>query len=103
GAGASKTVLVTSFDGDDDSRHLADATGVGPGGRGYGIAIEGTADQRDPRAEDDSRHNIVDGNTFDGEHLRHAILLQFATHNTLIAENTIAGSILDAIDLHGEG
>ncbi|WP_403025536.1 right-handed parallel beta-helix repeat-containing protein [Salinibacterium sp. GXW1014] len=145
GAGASKTVLVTSFDGDDDSRvirgagvtdvivadltitsrhdgpladdpndadagggpmygihlgprdgrpsshmlvehvrverferhgisakatrevtladnHLADATGVGPGGRGYGIAIEGTADQRDPRAEDDSRHNFVVGN-----------------------------------------
>jgi nitrous oxidase accessory protein NosD len=35
--------------------------------------------------------------------LRHAILLQFPTHNNLVAENTITGSILDAIDLHGEG
>ena len=43
------------------------------------------------------------GNTFEGSHLRHAILLQFPTHNNLVAENTITGSLLDAIDLHGEG
>lgn len=83
--------------------HLANATGVGPGGQGYGIAIEGKADQREPDATDDSRHNLVIGNTFDGEHLRHAILLQFPTHNNLVGNNTIVGSILDAIDLHGEG
>jgi predicted small lipoprotein YifL len=83
--------------------HLANATGVGPGGQGYGIAVEGKADQRDPDAADDSRHNVVVGNTFDGEHLRHAILLQFPTHNNLVSNNTIEGSILDAIDLHGEG
>lgn len=83
--------------------HLADATGVGAGGKGYGIAVEGRADQRDPDAADDSRHNVVVGNTFDGEHLRHAILLQFPTHNNLVADNEIDGSILDAIDLHGEG
>jgi nitrous oxidase accessory protein NosD len=83
--------------------HFANATGVGPGGKGYGIAVEGKVDQRDPDAPDDSRHNVVVGNTFDGTHLRHAILLQFATHNNLIGGNRIAGSILDAIDLHGEG
>ncbi|MDW0116151.1 right-handed parallel beta-helix repeat-containing protein [Sporosarcina thermotolerans] len=83
--------------------YISEATAVGPGGQGYGIAIEGTVDQHDPNATNDSRHNVVTGNTFDGRHLRHAILLQFRTHNNLVAENTIVGSILDAIDLHGEG
>ncbi|WP_428910615.1 right-handed parallel beta-helix repeat-containing protein [Niallia sp. Krafla_26] len=83
--------------------HVSEATAVGPGGQGYGIAIEGSANQHDPDATNDSRHNVVIGNTFDGKHLRHAILLQFPTHNNLVAENTIVGSHLDAIDLHGEG
>ncbi|MFC4411686.1 nitrous oxide reductase family maturation protein NosD [Chungangia koreensis] len=83
--------------------HVSEATAVGPGGQGYGIAIEGLADQHNPDASNDSRHNIVIGNTFDGRNLRHAILLQFPTHNNLVAENTIVGSHLDAIDLHGEG
>lgn len=83
--------------------HFGEATAVGPGGQGYGIAIEGSRDQHDPDAANDSRHNVVIGNTFDGRHLRHAILLQFPTHNNLVAENTIVGSHLDAIDLHGEG
>ena len=83
--------------------YISEATGVGPGGQGYGIAVEGLADQHDPDASNDSRHNVVIGNTFDGRHLRHAILLQFPTHNNLVAENTIVGSHLDAIDLHGEG
>ncbi|RLL41787.1 hypothetical protein D8M04_17115 [Oceanobacillus piezotolerans] len=83
--------------------YISEATAVGPGGQGYGIAIEGSRDQRDPEAANDSRHNIVINNTFDGRHLRHAILLQFPTHNNLVAENIIVGSHLDAIDLHGEG
>ena len=83
--------------------YISEATAVGPGGQGYGIAIEGSADQHDPDAANDSRHNVVIGNTFDGSHLRHAVLLQFRTHNNLVAENTIVGSHLDAIDLHGEG
>ncbi|MPV36054.1 right-handed parallel beta-helix repeat-containing protein [Georgenia subflava] len=82
---------------------LADATSVGAGGSGYGIAVEGQADERLYDEDDDSRHNVVVDNTFDGEHLRHAILLQFPTHNNLVADNEIDGSILDAIDLHGEG
>ena len=83
--------------------HISEATAVGSGGQGYGIAIEGSRNQHDPDAANDSRHNVVIGNTFDGKHLRHAILLQFPTHNNLVAENTIVGSLLDAIDLHGEG
>lgn len=83
--------------------NISEATAVGPGGQGYGIAVEGSRDQHDPDAANDSRHNVVIGNTFDGKHLRHAILLQFPTHNNLVAENTIVGSHLDAIDLHGEG
>ncbi|WP_217642427.1 nitrous oxide reductase family maturation protein NosD [Bacillus sp. OK048] len=83
--------------------YVSEATAVGPGGQGYGIAIEGIADQHEPDAANDSRHNVAIGNTFDGRHLRHAILLQFPTHNNLVAENTISGSLLDAIDLHGEG
>ncbi|MDI2586900.1 right-handed parallel beta-helix repeat-containing protein [Psychrobacillus sp. NEAU-3TGS] len=83
--------------------YISEATAVGPGGQGYGIAIEGSRDQHDPDATNDSRHNVIIGNTFDGRHLRHAILLQFSTHNNLVADNTIVGSRLDAIDLHGEG
>lgn len=83
--------------------YISEATAVGPGGQGYGIAIEGLADQHDPDAANDSRHNVVIGNTFDGRHLRHAVLLQFSTHNNLVAKNIIVGSLLDAIDLHGEG
>lgn len=82
---------------------IADATGVGAGGQGYGIAVEGRAAQRDPGAPTDSRHNVVVDNVLDGRHLRHAILLQFPTHNNLIAGNLVTGSVLDAIDLHGEG
>jgi hypothetical protein len=82
---------------------ISDATSVGRGGSGYGIAIESRADQRDPEADNDSRHNVVVHNLLDGTHLRHAILLQFPTHNNLVADNVIYGSLLDAIDLHGEG
>lgn len=60
--------------------YISEATSVGPGGKGYGIAVEGSADQHDTNAGNDSRHNVVIGNTFDGRHLRHAILLQFPTH-----------------------
>ncbi len=82
---------------------IADATAVGPGGQGYGIALEGSPGPPDPEAADDARHNAVIGNRIDGRHLRHAVLVQFPTHNNLIAHNRIDGSILDAIDLHGEG
>src|SRR5690606_3637508 len=67
--------------------YISEATAIGKGGQGYGIAVEGMADKQDPDADNDSRHNVIIGNTFNGKHLRHAILLQFPTHNNLIAEN----------------
>ncbi|GAA4722485.1 hypothetical protein GCM10023216_09640 [Isoptericola chiayiensis] len=79
-----------------------DATSVGGGGNGYGISIQGTAGKDRFAYTDDSRHNAVVGNVFEGTHLRHAILLQYYTHNNLVAGNTIRGGVLDAIDLHGE-
>lgn len=82
---------------------IADATSVGEGGRGYGIAVEGRAGQRDTSAPNDSRHTVVIDNVLEGRHLRHAVLVQFPTHNNLIADNLVVGSVLDAIDLHGEG
>ncbi|RYV52117.1 right-handed parallel beta-helix repeat-containing protein [Pengzhenrongella frigida] len=82
--------------------HFRDATSVGGGGSGYGIAIQGAPGQDRFAYEDDSRHNAVVGNTFDGTHLRHAILLQYFTHNNLVSGNSITGVVLDAIDLHGE-
>ena len=83
--------------------HFADATGVGGGGKGYGITIQGTVGVDRTGFPDDSMHNVIAHNTFDGTHLRHAILLQYYTHNNLITGNTITGGVLDAIDLHGEG
>ncbi|WP_163543222.1 right-handed parallel beta-helix repeat-containing protein [Occultella kanbiaonis] len=82
--------------------HFANATSVGGGGAGYGIAIQGAPGEDRYAYADDSRHNLITGNTFDGTYLRHAILLQYYTHNNLISGNTITGGVLDAIDLHGE-
>lgn len=79
-----------------------DATSVGGGGAGYGVAIQGTPLQDRYAYPDDSRHTLVEGNTFEGRYLRHAILLQYYTHNNLVAGNLIDGTVLDAIDLHGE-
>lgn len=93
---ASREVTVTRC-------RVADATTVGPGGSGYGIVVEGRSDQRDPDAENDSRHNVVVDNHLDGTHLRHGVLLQFPTHNNLVADNVVEGGVRDAIDLHGEG
>ena len=76
---------------------------MAPVARAMASLSRAQGDQRDPDAANDSRHNVVIDNTFDGRHLRHAILLQFPTHNNLVAENNIVGSLLDAIDLHGEG
>ncbi|MQW75963.1 hypothetical protein GHK92_08760 [Nocardioides sp. dk4132] len=92
---ASREVTVTGC-------RVADATSVGPGGSGYGIVVEGRADPPEAGAANDSRHHVVVGNHLDGTHLRHGILLQFATHHNLIADNTVDGGVLDAIDLHGE-
>lgn len=79
-----------------------DATSVGGGGNGYGVSVQGTPGADRYAYDDDSRHNAVVGNDFDGTHLRHAVLLQYWTHNNLVAGNTVHDAVLDAIDLHGE-
>lgn len=79
-----------------------DATSVGGGGNGYAISIQGTPGEDRYAYEDDSRYNVIEGNRFDGTHLRHAILLQYWTHNNVVSGNVINGGVLDAIDLHGE-
>lgn len=79
-----------------------DATSVGGGGAGYGVTIQGTPLVDRYAYPDDSRHNVVVNNRFVGPYLRHAILLQYFTHNNLVAGNRVTGTALDAIDLHGE-
>lgn len=79
-----------------------EATSVGGGGNGYGVSIQGTPGQDRFAYDNDSRYNSIVRNEFDGIHLRHAILLQYWTHNNLVTGNTIRGGVLDAIDLHGE-
>ncbi|MFA9432633.1 DNRLRE domain-containing protein [Egicoccus sp. AB-alg2] len=79
-----------------------DATGVGGGGQGYGVSIQGIPKTDRLGFPNDSRHNVVRDSTFVGPHLRHGVLLQFWTHNNLVADNTFTEIVLDAIDLHGE-
>ncbi|MFA9446376.1 right-handed parallel beta-helix repeat-containing protein [Egicoccus sp. AB-alg6-2] len=79
-----------------------DATGVGGGGQGYGVSIQGIAKTDRLGFPNDSRHNVVRNSTFVGPHLRHGVLLQFFTHNNLVADNVFTEIVLDAIDLHGE-
>ncbi|NEE01909.1 right-handed parallel beta-helix repeat-containing protein [Phytoactinopolyspora halotolerans] len=93
----------------EKSRHVAvrgstfrNATSVGGGGQGYGVTIQGTPSVDRYAYTDDSRYNVVEDNTFEGPYLRHAILLQYWTHNNLVAGNTITRTVYDAIDLHGE-
>lgn len=80
-----------------------DATSVGGGGRGYGVSIQGIAKTDRLGFPDDSRHNVVRRSTFEGPYLRHGALLQFVTHNNLVADNQFRDIVLDAVDLHGEG
>ncbi|MPZ25004.1 MAG: DNRLRE domain-containing protein [Micromonosporaceae bacterium] len=79
-----------------------DATSVGGGGRGYGVSIQGIAKVDRLGFPDDSRHNVVRDSTFEGPYLRHGVVLQFVTHNNLVAGNQFSEIALDAVDLHGE-
>jgi hypothetical protein len=60
-------------------------------GHGGGVG-ESRHSRRGPNSwADDSRFNVVTGNSLDGTHMRHAILLQYYTHNNLVADNVITG------------
>jgi parallel beta-helix repeat protein len=49
-----------------------------------------------------SNNNRVADNTITGPKIRHGILLQYYAHHNLVENNTITGTVYDAIDLHGE-
>ncbi|HEY8471131.1 MAG TPA: right-handed parallel beta-helix repeat-containing protein [Natronosporangium sp.] len=92
---SSQDVVVTGC-------RFRDATSVGGGGRGYGVSIQGIAKTDRLGFPDDSRHNVVRDSVFEGPYLRHGVLLQFVTHNNLVANNEFTDIVLDAVDLHGE-
>lgn len=79
------------------------ATDLGAGGAGYGIAIQGIGPASElTDGSLDTIYNVVENCTINGPYLRHGILVQYFSHNNLITNNTITGTLLDAIDMHGE-
>lgn len=78
------------------------ATDVGGGGAGYGVAIQGVVGINRLGHANDSHFNVVQNNRFEGPYLRHGVLVQYYSHNNLIANNTFRRVIHDAIDLHGQ-
>lgn len=81
---------------------IRNATSVAGGGNGYGVMIQGTPGHDRYAFDDDSRYNVVEDSVFTGPYIRHSIVLQYYTHNNLVAGNQITGGVYDAIDLHGE-
>ncbi|MDQ0896690.1 S-layer homology domain-containing protein [Paenibacillus sp. V4I7] len=78
------------------------ATDVGPGGSGYGVAIQGMAKVNRLGYDNDTKWNLVENSSFEGPYLRHGALVQFVAHNNTIRNNQFTRTKLDAIDLHGE-
>jgi nitrous oxidase accessory protein NosD len=70
---------------------FADATNVGGGGHGYGIALNYP-----------TNHNNWIRNNSIGPMIRHAILIQYEAHNNLVEYNLAFENTEDAYDLHGE-
>ncbi|MFK7691291.1 right-handed parallel beta-helix repeat-containing protein [Paenibacillus sp. HJGM_3] len=78
------------------------AADVGPGGAGYGVAIQGMPKVDRLGFANDTIWNLAENNTFEGPYLRHGALIQNVAHNNVIRNNVFRRSQLDAIDLHGE-
>ncbi|WP_171650279.1 S-layer homology domain-containing protein [Paenibacillus foliorum] len=79
------------------------ATDVGAGGAGYGIAVQGDTTKVDHFGEPiDVYFNLVENNKFLGPYLRHGVIVQHFAHNNLITKNYANGTLLDSLDLHGE-
>jgi nitrous oxidase accessory protein NosD len=70
---------------------FADATNLGGGGHGYGIALNYPT----------NNNNWIRNNTI-GPVIRHAILIQYYAHNNLVEYNLAFENTEDAYDLHGE-
>ncbi|WP_258525925.1 S-layer homology domain-containing protein [Paenibacillus sp. YN15] len=78
------------------------ATDVGPGGSGYGVAIQGIPKVERLGFANDTLWNLVEDSRFEGPYLRHGALIQNVAHNNTIRNNAFIQTKLDAIDLHGE-
>ncbi len=80
------------------------ATDLGGGGAGYGVAIDGVPGTSKAEADwGDAYFNVVEDSGFYGTHLRHGVLIQYNAHNNLVRRNVFDRVQLDSIDLHGEG
>jgi hypothetical protein len=82
------------------------ATDLGNGGAGYGFVLQGKKHNTAPEnpflnTTDDTYNCVIDSCTTKGPYIRHAVILQYWTHNNLIT-NCNFTSQLDSIDLHGE-
>lgn len=78
------------------------ATDVGPGGSGYGVAIQGMPKVDRLGFANDTLWNLVEDSRFEGPYLRHGTLIQNVAHNNTVRNNVFIQTKLDAIDLHGE-
>lgn len=78
------------------------ATDVGPGGSGYGVAIQGMPKVDRLGFANDTLWNLVEDSRFEGPYLRHGALIQNVAHNNTVRNNVFIQTKLDAIDLHGE-
>ncbi len=78
------------------------ATDVGPGGSGYGVAIQGMPKVDRLGFANDTLWNLVEDSRFEGPYLRHGALIQNVAHNNTVRNNAFIQTKLDAIDLHGE-
>lgn len=85
-----------------------DATDIGDGGTGYGFVAEGpghvqaTTNPNLGIPTKDQYFTLFDNNRAYGPNIRHAILLQYWSHNNLVAGNILDDTQLVSISLHGE-
>lgn len=83
---------------------IENATDLGPGGRGYGVTIQGLANKAFHTVGTNlgSRYNVVTNVEVNGPYIRHGIILSYVTHNNLIYNNRVNSTANQSIDLHGE-
>ena len=70
---------------------LRNATNLGGGGHGYGVALNYPTNHNNW-----VRHNEI------GPLIRHGVLIQYEAHNNLVEHNLAVENTEDAYDLHGE-
>jgi len=83
------------------------AIGVGGGGAGYAYTIQGSGHAEATSNPflgtlDDSYFNVLDSCATTGPYVRHAVIIQYWTHNNLVTNCNFDSTRYDSIDLHGE-